>query len=539
MRRPAPILLLSLAASACTCLEVPAPMVTSVEPAVAPTDADTALVVRGANFLPAVKADLDDPGRSRVSWAFALELVGPSGERVALAGPTLVSEAEIDATLPAGAPATTYDLHLVDPGGGVAILIRAIRVYSPNRAPLARLAVTPLAAATGSPVAFDASASGDAEDPKTSLSAEFDFEGNGTFSAAQPVTQAATHAYAVPGVRQAWVRVTDSGGLASYATVQVVAAQAADMTAVVTTGIDEADAGATPADPKGAGFSLREAVTWANAQATPQVITFAGPMAVVMTAVLPVQRSLRLAAPGMAVVGRPGVSVDFGGHGEACLQLAAPDQRLLGLAVRGCTGAFVELLPASRAAQVAYCDIGPGATAVGVEAAAISPPGSPPASLIGPGNLFTGLGTGVRLSGTDSEVIGNRIRASATGIEVLGVRTRVSRNAIFDQVASGLQDGTGLRISSGAGPVEVWHNIFDQNAGAGVGADAVPLDVRNNLFTRNGRHGIEAPAGDFAPGALGWNGFWGNALGTVPPPLATGPTDVLDDPLYVDRPAWN
>lgn len=538
MTRPVAILLLSLAASACTCQEPPVPVVTSVEPALAANAVDTALVIRGANFLPSVKANLDDPGRSQVSSTFALELVGSNDERVTLAGPTLVSEVEIRATLLAGAPPKFYDLHLVDPGGRVAVLVRAIRVYGSNTAPLARLAATPHAAAIGSLVTFDATASNDLEDQKLLLSAEFDFEGNGTFSTAQPVTQAATHAYAVPGVYQAWVRVTDTGGLASYATIQVLAVQAADLTAVVTTGIDEGDAGATPTDPKGSGFSLREAVAWANAQTTPKVITFAGPMPVVMT--FPSQRSLTLRAPGMAVVGRPGVTVDFDNYDEPCLRLAAPNQRLLGLAVRGCTDAFVELRPASQAAQVAYCDIGPGATAVGVDAAASSPAGDPPASLIGPGNLFANLRAAVQLSGTDYAVIDNRISANATGVQVLwGVRSRVSGNAIFGQLASGLLDGTGLRISSGAGPVEVWHNTFDGNAGDGVQAGTVPLDVRNNLFTRNGGYGIAAPAGDFAPGALGWNGFWGNVLGTVLAPLATGPTDVLADPLYVNRPAWN
>ncbi len=132
MTRSATILLLALAAAACTCQELPAPVVTAVEPAEAPNDVDTVLTVRGAHFLPAVKADMDAPGRTQVSDAFALALVGPDGTPVALAAVTLVSEVEIRATLPAGASPVAYDLRLVDPRGRVAALASALLVYVPS-----------------------------------------------------------------------------------------------------------------------------------------------------------------------------------------------------------------------------------------------------------------------------------------------------------------------------------------------------------------------------------------------------------------------
>jgi hypothetical protein len=124
---------------------------------------------------------------------------------------------------------------------------------------------------------------------------------------------------------------------------------------------------------------------------------------------------------------------------------------------------------------------------------------------------------------------------------VNGVRSRVIGNAIFGQVVGLPGTGVGLRIYNGPGPVEVWHNVLDGNARDGLQSDAVPLDVRNNLFTGNAGYGVLARADSFAPGAFGWNGYFGNVLGAVTsftsPPLATGPTDVLADPLYVDRPA--
>ncbi|HEY6106992.1 MAG TPA: hypothetical protein VIV59_13490 [Anaeromyxobacteraceae bacterium] len=127
MRRPASFLL--LAASACTCQELPDPVITAVQPAEAQEGAGTALTVRGAHFFPAVKVDLDAPARSRVDATFALELVQHGGGRFALVGPTLVSDEEIQATLPGSAVPATYDLHLVDPRGRAAVLKDALLVY--------------------------------------------------------------------------------------------------------------------------------------------------------------------------------------------------------------------------------------------------------------------------------------------------------------------------------------------------------------------------------------------------------------------------
>jgi hypothetical protein len=623
MTRPTSTLLLALATAACTCEEAPAPIVTAVEPTEAPSDLDTVLVVRGANFLPAVAADLDDPGQSRVDAAFALELVGPAGDRVALVSATLVSESEIRATLPAGASPAAYDLHLADPRGRGAVLADALLVFladcaedgtpcddgdactmgdacqdrlcragspvscaapdachlagacdpgtglcsSPpapdgtacqsvcvagetcqagactlppggctNTAPLARLTVTPRAAAPGAPVTFDGSGSTDAEEPTSALRVEFDFEGSGVFSPPQPATQPASHAFALPGTYEAWVRVTDSSGLglAAYASTLVVVVDPA-VRVEVTTAADENDPGATPDEPGNAGLSLREAVAFANGQAPPRTITFSGPLAVTIA-----QSTLALTAPYVVVVGEPGVTVDFGGHNRACFQLTAPGQRLVGLALRGCTKVFVQLLAGSHGAQVAHCDIGPGPSAPGIDAQNDSPTGSPPSSLIGPGNLIAGVDVGVRIGGTDYVVAGNRIGGNATGVVVDGVRSRLSGNAIFGQVdaVQGTETGDALRIYTGAGPVEVWHNVLDGNGRDGLRSDGVPLDVRNNLFTGNAGYGVRARDDSFAPGAFGWNGFSGNLLGAVGPlPLATGSNDVLADPLYADRPA--
>ena len=129
MTRPAPILLLALGAQSCTCLDLPAPVLSSVDPAAAPNGLDTPLTVLGANFFADVTVDFDDPGQSRVDTTFDLEVIHPDGRRLPLANVALVSEQEIRAVLPAGASPQTYDLWLVDPRGQGARLRDALQVY--------------------------------------------------------------------------------------------------------------------------------------------------------------------------------------------------------------------------------------------------------------------------------------------------------------------------------------------------------------------------------------------------------------------------
>ena len=129
MRRPAPILLLALAAQSCTSLDVPAPLISSVDPSAVPNASSAGLTVVGANFFAVVAVDFDDPLQSRVDATFDLTLLHPDGRRLPLTGATLISESQILATVPAGFTPQTYDLLLADPRGRVAVLRDALQVY--------------------------------------------------------------------------------------------------------------------------------------------------------------------------------------------------------------------------------------------------------------------------------------------------------------------------------------------------------------------------------------------------------------------------
>ena len=400
-----------------------------------------------------------------------------------------------------------------------------------NTAPSASLSVNPGGGTTGTVFALDASASADAEGLLASLQFRFDADGDGTWDGPFSSDPSLDHVYALPGVFSAAVEVIDPGGLSRYATALVVVAAQGDEVGV-TTQADERDPGATPSQPGGTGLSLREAIAWVNGQATPRTIVLAAPLTIVMTGS---QRDLSLNAPGASVVGEPGVTLDFGGFNQACFRLNGPGQLLVGVTLVGCSNTFVSMTESSLGSQVAQVAIlGSGGTAVGIDALAYSPTGSPPASTIGPGNDLSGLAIALNVVGTDYQVVGNLAHGNEIGCVAYGGRALFFRNVFARQVAAGPLDGAGLRIYGGVGPVDVRHNVFDRNAASGLQANPVAaLEIRNNLFTANGRFGVSAWAAGLT---LDHNGYFQNALGPVSSELATGASDVLLHPLYVDGP---
>lgn len=620
------MLLLALGAATCACQDPPPPVIVAVEPAQAPDDVDTRLAVLGAHFLPVVKADMDDPAQSEVNAGFALDLLRSDGTRVPLTDVTLASEDEILATLPAGAPPGTYDLHLVDPRGRTADLPSAFLVYvascskppapdgtpcndgnlctrvdtcqggvcvgsspivcsvldvchpgscdpgtglcsSPpapdgtpcrlaciagetcqagvcvvpstgcmNTAPLACLVVTPASGAAGTtPFIYDASCSTDIEDGAAAiplwLAVDFG-DVAGVFDWLYPPA-GQPHLYASAGVRAATARVTDSGGLATYAQVGVVVYDPGALV-TVTTAADEDDPGATPLQPGGSGLSLREAINYVDdtpsPPAGPWTIGFdAGLVAIALGSPLP-----PLAAPGATLVGRsdatglPAIHLDFGGANQTCLTLQGPNQLLAWLWISGCDGTAILLAPGSAGSQVTECRVEapPGAlgSSIGVSVR--------DSGAVGPRNVVAGWATGVDVAGVGGLVDGNTVRSGGTGIGVTtvpaGATLTVQRNRVYANA------DTGMLVSYTASELLVRHNLFHGNGVDGLAAGGPTLVVHDNLFTGNGRYGVNANPSNFAAGGFDHNGFSGNARGATSGPLATGPTDVLADPLYID-----
>lgn len=507
--------------AACTWGAAPAPLaLVAVDPPEAPNHLDTVLRVEALHLAGDVVVDFDDPDASRLSGAFDLALV--AGEaRIPLGGVRPIAPTLLEGTLPMGTAAGLYDLELRDGQGHTALLSSALGVFVPecttdggpcDDEDLCTSGDTCIgwrcqAATAVSCVASDACHEAGICDPETGACSD-------------PATPDGTACYlscTVGDTCQAGVCTPPPGGCEEPQPVDAVA---------VTTALDERDAGATPAAPGGTGLSLREAITWVNLQPAPWAITIPAPMTILMTGA---QRDVTLTAAGAAVVAAPGVTLDFDGFNQACIKLDGPAQRLVGATITGCSSVFVQLTSRSAGSQVAHVAVAQTArTAIGVQGMAASLP----ASLVGPGNDLSGLATAVDAQGTGYEIFENRLHGNTIAAKLYGLPARVHRNALFGQQGTGPNQGVGLRVYRGTGPVEVLHNVFDRNAVYGLQADDVSgLTIRNNLFTHNGTYGLSATATGIVHDH---DGFHGNGTAPVAPNLTTGPTDLLTDPHYVD-----
>jgi hypothetical protein len=520
------VCLLALLASACTWSDPETVALAGVQPARAPNYAGVTVTISGSGFEPDVRVDFDRPDGSTVDAVFEVTLRS-GAERIPLTNVVRLSSTALRATVPAGEPPGTYAVEVRSPQGQVATLPSAFVLFA-DAAPLARLTVSPGGGtADATEFALDASGTTDAEDPSTALQFRFDSNGDGAWTNWSP-SPIHLQMYGLPGVYTAAVQVRDSTGNVATATVLVVVG-AAGTVVRVTTGLDERDAGATPASPGGAGLSLREAIDWVNAQPTPKLITLAAPLDIVMTGVAS-QRGLTLTAPGAAVVGEPAVTLDFGVINQTCITLDGPGQRLVGVTLRGCDGTFVKMSTTSEGSQVAQIVAVPSTPywAYGIEADSTSAT----TSWIGPGNDLTGLWIPLKVDGANYEVFGNRVHGNALGAKLSGSRVRVWQNVFSGSVVGPSLPGIGVEVGSGPGPVEILQNVFDGNQGGGLQAASVSgLTVRNNLFTGNSTFGMTAlPAGL----THDHNGYFANGSGAVSTGLSTGTSDVLLDPLFVD-----
>jgi hypothetical protein len=517
---------LALAASACTWGGAERPAVVAVAPGESPTGVDVELVISGSGFDPEATVDFDSPGRSRVDAGFAVALVAGT-TRIELGPVEWISSGVLHATLAPGAAPGTYGVEVRDPRGRVATLPSAFALYVADTAPDARLAVSPGGGTAGATVfTLDASGSADAKYPLSALQFRFDPRGDGSWSA-WSATPTLPWSYAAAGAYTAAVEVRDVRGLAAWASVLVVVASPGSQV-VITTAADEKDAGATPSAPGGAGLSLREAVTWVNALGTAATITLAAPLTITMSGP---QTYMTLTAPGAAIVGEPGVVLDFGGINQPCLTLDGPGQRLVGVTMLGCSGTFVQMSPASggsQVAQIATVVTGTRYWAYGIQGQSTSAS----TSRIGPGNVLSGLWYALKIEGANYEIFRNRIDDNSVGARLGGLPARLWKNSILRAYKSGSNKGFGVEILGGTGPVEILQNVLEGNGGSGLESAAVAgLTARGNLFTGNGEFGMSAPATGLVHDH---NGYFANAGGPVTAALATGPTDLLVDPLYVD-----
>ena len=235
------------------------------------------------------------------------------------------------------------------------------------------------------------------------------------------------------------------GSLPRDATPQPVDCTNTVATFTVTTAIDEADAGETTTPPhEGAGLSLREAITIANATAGRECIVFASAMAVEIGAGrLPsLTGNDGVVIDGASVTSLTGTVVGF--------DLAAPNNELVGLSLSGFDVGIDTNGDGSRIADV----------------------------------RVVGGRIGLQVGGTGTQL--HRVDVSSCSSQGLQIKDGSADTSI---VLSVFHDnaGQGLKVGAGSNTV-IRHTTFHNNTTDAVKVEpgATLVTIENSIFTNNG-----------------------------------------------------
>jgi Right handed beta helix region len=315
------------------------------------------------------------------------------------------------------------------------------------------------------------------------------------------------------------LRITDSRGAAGFATAAAVVVASAASIATVTTGLDESDPGATPANPKGVGLSLREAVQWASTSPGAQTIVVPAGTTVALAAQLDLtdNQGITIAGNG-AVLDGAGIS----GAGSSCLDVAGRNHRVDGLEIRNCPG--WPIYAHGQDTVVTRCRVHDNR--YGVKWAGSN-------DTFGPDNEVFANGTfGIDVDGP-ALVVGNIFRMTL-GPGIL-LRSAADNSSVVGNLA--WDNERGVELSPQCDNVKLWHNTLHASTRDGV---LVPngssgLDLRNNLVTGSGAFGLNAAAASFA--TLDANDLFQNAAGACRACAGLGARALAVAPGYIDAAA--
>lgn len=387
----------------------------------------------------------------------------------------------------------------------------------PNTPPLARLELAPQVVAAGSPVNGTSAGSSDLQDAPGALTYEWDWDADGAYEAVGPTS---AHTFAAAGQFPVVLRVTDTRGARAYATATALVVAAAASIATVTTGVDEGDPGATPANPLGAGLSLREAVAWARATPGVQSIVVPAGTTVALTRQLDLtdNAGVNLLGNGAVVDG-----AGLAGAGSSCFDISGRFIRIDGFEIRGCPG--WPIYAHGQDTVVTRCRIHDNAYGVEWEGAN---------DTFGPDNEVWRCGSfGIDVNGV-ALVTGNSFHEIPTGPGIL-LRAAADNSGVVGNVVWGCMRG--IDVATQASTLKLWHNTLHANARDGVLLSPASSghDVRDNIATGNGGWGVDAAATSI--GAIDANDLFQNGLGGCRACGALGPKAVSVAPGYVDAAA--
>jgi hypothetical protein len=289
---------------------------------------------------------------------------------------------------------------------------------------------------------------------------------------------------------------------------------------VVDTTLDEADAGASPGNPGGAGFSLREAIGFANTEPGAQHITFSVPGNLTLTqGDLPtVTGPLHL--EGSAVIDASGTNAS-----EACLKVDSSDVTVQNIELFGCNvEPIITATTSGPNVLVTGCALHDNAQAAHFA-------GDAPQIIYN--SIFSSGGAGAVVFGDGAQFVANLVAFSNGpavyldgGVDDVLLLANISYSNFI-----------GIELLD-ASNVRVWFNTLDQSGWLGMRlVTASNVDFRNNIITNTFADGVEGSAAQFSE--RDYNLFYSTGLedfnfGAIGPNSMTA-----TDPLYTNPGAFD
>ncbi len=481
---------------------LPALQIDSVAPGTAYTNRDTPVTIVGSNFFALVRGAPDKAGRADTGFTVHL---GPHALAEVSYGDPHTLHAEVLAGLPAG----DYDLWVTSPAGLRARWSESFLIVEPNTggtsgntAPIADFTISAYAAGPGQDLIFDASPTWDREDPPSSLSFFWDFDGDGNRDLAGELV---THSFLSTGRHDVTLWAVDPGGLSGSKRGFVVVDNPTDIIWVA----NESELAAALITPGPKVIALQPGAT----------IHLSAPM--------------EEDADDTIVVGHPDAVIDGSGTSADvdCLRLDGDRNQILYLHVRNCSDDGI--MVSGDFNTIAAC------TAEGVFDDGFQVHGT--SNVLGPGNLAYGSGrAGFKVRGVDALVFGNVARFNGG----VGVHAPTSSRPVAAPIIAlnylFANDDGGVRVSGASGSTDptdasIWNNTIAQSAGPGIELELLgnsSHEVKNNLLTANDE-GVSVEGGDVY---LDYNAYFGNQVADCSG-CSVGLNAFFDDPLYVDEPA--
>ena len=284
------------------------------------------------------------------------------------------------------------------------------------------------------------------------------------------------------------------------------------VTLVVTTQTDEADAGATPASPGSTGFSLREAVTYANSHGGQPSITFASNVTtIVLKSPLPVVQK------PLTIQGAVALDASQNTSTSACLSVSASNVLIDSVEVHDCRGEPILFSSdASTGNQVSNCYLHNNGKALIVH-------GTSPTVLFN--YVSFSAAVGIEIYATSAQVLANEVVSSAAP----NIMVHDGASAVFLLANLSVGGTEGINIGAVSG-VTAWHNTLASSVGAAFNVgSATGVDARNNVFSGAGGYGIMGTTSQFSK--LDYDLFFSNASGNCNG-CTPGGHSVFGDPLY-------